>query len=324
MNDLYDSSDVAMRISSVLYDSFWSMLSSPNAMARKLEKVRRQSGGSVVSDATAFSPSELKDAGTRLDMMQALLSNAPSTISENEYAQIVTTCLKAQDLYPSFKDTFVIVDHLLRTTKNADPQLTPAQMFGFLFRAACDVLTDTNDGVRLLKLVCLPTTTQQPQFRISRNKFCHAFSERCDYIDAALDAMCGGKRDVAQDDDDESEEEQEEEEEEEDNDEVLDAKSANDIDDDVRSVLSRKSTISRTHNDATGRAKLIGDASLKIGVDDDNMSSVSRASKPRAKLDSDTLSTISRSSKTRPPRPTPAEDDVRSIVSKSSRATQTA
>lgn len=264
MDELYDCTDVAVRLSSVLFDAFWSMLSSPNAMARKLDKVRRQSGGSVVSASTAASPADFKDSAVRLEMLQTLLSNAADTISDSEYTQIVTTCLKASDLYPGFKDCFVIIDHLLRKTrKNCDVNLTPSDMFRHIFIAACEILTDTNEGLKLLKLVCTPTTTQQPQFRICRNRFCHALSDRCDYVEIALETMCSNKEEEEEEDDEEEEVQDQEE-------EVQDVPQA--INEDTLSMLEAVTTptVSRI-------------PSVVSAIDEDARSVVSKAASVRSR-----------------------------------------
>lgn len=299
MDELYDCTDVAVRLSSVLFDAFWSMLSSPNAMARKLDKVRRQSGGSVVSASTAASPADFKDSAVRLEMLQTLLSNAADTISDSEYTQIVTTCLKASDLYPGFKDCFVIIDHLLRKTrKNCDVNLTPSDMFRHIFIAACDILTDTTEGLKLLKLVCTPTTTQQPQFRICRNRFCHALSDRCDYIEMALETMCDGGSNEEEEEEEEIQEEEEEE-----------IQEVQQINEDTLSMLEAETT------PVVSRAPSV--ASVVPNNNDDAQSVVSKAASVRSR----TASVISqRHNKSR-------DDDNVSVISKAStvrsRMTQT-
>ena len=200
--DSYDASDIALRMSSVLYDSMWSMLSSPNNVTRKLDKVQRQVGGSVVSSMTA-TPESFKDVSTRLEMLETLLKNAGTTISDTEFENITVTCLKATDLYPSFKDAFTIAKHL-----HPEIDATPTEIFKSMFLAACEFLTGSREGLSLLKHVCTPTSTQQPQFKICRNRFSTLMADKTAYVETGLASLVnekGEEEDEEEDGDDDEE-----------------------------------------------------------------------------------------------------------------------
>jgi hypothetical protein len=184
----YTNDDIALRLSSVLYDSCWSMLSSPTNVAAKLTKLQKHvKGGSVVSAMTA-TPENFRDLEARIEMLRTLLGNAATAISDEEFEAIVVTCLKASDLYPSFRDTFTMIKQI-----HPDINETPTQIFKRLFVSACEVIVASD---LLLKNVCTPTSTSQPQFSLCRKRFCAVMADETAYVDAAF---------IVVDDDDKSE-----------------------------------------------------------------------------------------------------------------------